>query len=492
MCFFYFANFLFFFSVLRFRGFKDETVLGSEVNSLQLEKKNSNMTSMPPELASQINKIIGDKVNANFMERDQLLMDLIQGVDQLNLLAEGKITNSAAYPRNLIKDSQSQSTSTSNEEADRRKLEELLDTPHAVHAIRGGWWSVDLRRKKGELKVFRERGVARGADCIGVGKSIKTSRRGHAVKYNRKFSRDMPASATGEQGKYACDIRMSLDTFCCIFHSSCPEFNLIDAFQRGRVKATLFGEGDMTGNDIVQNLENYFLSKIRGGEVDALIDTRIKNHTDGNDVRKAISDIFFNVIGTNLERIGFWTVVTERIRCKVMFEIKDFTELRSRRNLKVNNISEIVRIRRFRRSGKGVLGVSIEDIMNPKTPPSNLVKREADLEVITKYNNSIKGRRRRRAAEEQTLKLRKQEVEEVCWVVLTGFDPERTKDVMQGLHEKAGMSMDDAEWAIKFGVPYYLLKQENPDLSLQNGRRLVAALELAGCEVVLERQYDMV
>jgi hypothetical protein len=173
---------------------------------------------------------------------------------------------------------------------------------------------------------------------------------------------------------------------------------LIDAFQRGRVKATLFGEGDMTGNDIVQNLENYFLSKIRGGEVDALIDTRIKNHTDGNDVRKAISDIFFNVIGTNLERIGFWTVVTERIRCKVMFEIKDFTELRSRRNLKVNNISEIVRIRRFRRSGKGVLGVSIEDIMNPKTPPSNLVKREADLEVITKYNNSIKGRRRRRAA----------------------------------------------------------------------------------------------
>jgi len=302
----------------------------------------------------------------------------------------------------------------------------------------------------------------------------------------------MPASATGEQGKYACDIRMSLDTFCCIFHSSCPEFNLIDAFQRGRVKATLFGEGDMTGNDIVQNLENYFLSKIRGGEVDALIDTRIKNHTDGNDVRKAISDIFFNVIGTNLERIGFWTVVTERIRCKVMFEIKDFTELRSRRNLKVNNISEIVRIRRFRRSGKGVLGVSIEDIMNPKTPPSNLVKREADLEVITKYNNSIKGRRRRRAAEEQTLKLRKQEVEEVCWVVLTGFDPERTKDVMQGLHEKAGMSMDDAEWAIKFGVPYYLLKQENPDLSLQNGRRLVAALELAGCEVVLERQYDMV
>ena len=226
--------------------------------------------------------------------------------------------------------------------------------------------------------------------------------------------------------------------------------------------------------------------------MDALIDTRIKNHTDGNDVRKAISDIFFNVIGTNLERIGFWTVVTERIRCKVMFEIKDFTELRSRRNLKVNNISEIVRIRRFRRSGKGVLGVSIEDIMNPKTPPSNLVKREADLEVITKYNNSIKGRRRRRAAEEQTLKLRKQEVEEVCWVVLTGFDPERTKDVMQGLHEKAGMSMDDAEWAIKFGVPYYLLKQENPDLSLQNGRRLVAALELAGCEVVLERQYDMV
>ena len=50
------------------------------------------------------------------------------------------------------------------------------------------------------------------------------------------------------------------------------------------------------------------------------------------------------------------------------------------------------------------------------------------------------------------------------------------------------MSVDDAEWALKWGVPYYLLRQDNPDLSLAEGRALKEALEAGGCEVLLERQ----
>ena len=136
--------------------------------------------------------------------------------------------------------------------------------------------------------------------------------------------------------------------------------------------------------------------------------------------------------------------------------------------MRVKNIGEIVRIRKMRRSGKGVLGmnvfyfvfftllfsnfisstlllfdifdssvllifngiinehfcwiftilmntgVSMDDIMNPKEIPSNLVKREADMEAIIKYNTSLKGRRRKRAREEQTMKLRKETIHEVC------------------------------------------------------------------------------
>ena len=152
------------------------------------------------------------------------------------------------------------------------------------------------------------------------------------------------------------------DTFCRIFHSECPEFNLIDAYQRGRVKVVLFGEGDMTGQDVIQNFERYFLMRIRGGQMDQIISTRIQKYKHVNDVKKAISDIFHTIIGTSLEKVGFWTVVTERIRCKIQFQIKDFTELKSRRNLKVNNIGSISRIRKFRRTGKGVLGVSNDDI----------------------------------------------------------------------------------------------------------------------------------
>ena len=89
--------------------------------------------------------------------------------------------------------------------------------------------------------------------------------------YNRKFKKELPTSQEGEEGKYICDIQMGLDTFCQIFHTRCPEYNLIDSFQRGRVKATLFGEGDMTGANIIQNLEHYFMPKIRGGPMDRMI-----------------------------------------------------------------------------------------------------------------------------------------------------------------------------------------------------------------------------
>ena len=471
-------------------------------------------------MEEQIQQVIQQKVSENFQERDQLLLDLVQGLDHLNELAE--LSNNTLGPPSLTKkkypkslkhttsppppppSSSSSSSSSSSKNtmtkrsiavARQRKLEEILDTPHSVHSIKGGWWNIDLRRKKGELKLFQERGVAKGSECISLGKKIKKSRVG-ITHYNRKFRKDLPKAAEGEEGKYTCDIRMSLDTFCSIFHSKCKEFNLIDAYSRGRVKCTLFGEGDMTGNDIITKFENYLLKKIRGGPVDRMIDskidTRINPKLNVDDVKKAITDIFVNIIGTELENVGFWTVVTERIRCNVQFQIKNCTTLISRRNSKVNNIGEISRIRNFRRSGKGVLGVSFDDIMNPKEIPLSIVKREADMEKISLYNNSLKGRRRKRAQDEQTMKLRKIHIEEVCCVVLIGFDPARRKDALIGLQQHTRMSEDDADWALKYGVPYYLLKQKKPEMSLDQGDLLVEQLEKCGCEVLLERQFDFV
>jgi len=455
---------------------------------------------MPPELASQINQIIEERVAENFKERDQLLLDLVQGLDSLNNLAEGNPPSpKTSYPKRLV-----QKTSDA---AGRRKLEELLDTPHAVHAIRGGWWNIDLRRHKGELKLYQERNVAKGSACIGTGKPIKKSREGAALKYNRKYHRDIPMSATGEEGKHVCDIRMSLDTFCRIFHTECPEFNLIDAYQRGRVTATLFGEGGMTANHVIVHFENYFLKKVRGGELDAIIDTRILRRgekvtvstaEDGNAVRRAISDIFHQIIGTKLENVGFWTIVTERVRCKVQFEIKNFTELRDRRKLQVSNVGEISRIRQFRRTGKGVLGIAMDDIMNPKEIPRYLVKREVDMEEIIAYNTSLKGRRRRRAKDEQSAKLRNmsaktagrplEKIEEQSWAVLIGFDEERKKEVVEGLQKFTRMSKEDILWALKWGVPYHLLNPDAPDMSISIGEKLKSDLEGTGCVILLERQ----
>jgi hypothetical protein len=448
------------------------------------------MDRISKSMEAQIQEVIQQKVTENFVARDQLLLDLVQGLDHLNELAIAStspksttlnIRSTKKYPKAL-------KNSTRSTTARQRKLEEILDTPHSVTAIKGGWWSINFRREKGELQEFQKRGVAKGIDAIAIGRTIKKSRQG-TQQYNRKFHKDLPQSASGEEGKGVCDLRMSLDTFCRIFHSSCPEYNLIDSFQRGRVKATLFGECGMTGASLIQHLEHYFLSKIRGGPIDRMIDTRIKK-MNGDDVRVAISDIFTKIIGQELEKVGLWTVVTDRIRCLCQFEIKDFTALVSRRNLKVNNIGEISRIRQFRRSGKGVLGISIDDIMNPREIPMNLVKREADMAVVTEYNNSLKARRRARAQEEQTMKLRKQEIKEICWVVLVGFEQERITEAIAGLQEFVGMTEDDAVWAIKYGVPYFLLKQKRPAMSIDAGENLVEQLVSTGCQVLLERQFD--
>ena len=135
-----------------------------------------------------------------------------------------------------------------------------------------------------------------------------------------------------------------------------------------------------------------------------------------------------------------------------------------------------------------MLGQTAREILNPKPVPTNLIKREADMEAIVAYNNSLKGRRRRVSQQNQTKILRHEEIEEVCWLVLTGFDASRKRQVARALMDHAKMSRQEAEWALKWGVPYYLLRQDDPDLTLGEGRALKEALEAGGCEVLLERQ----
>ena len=182
------------------------------------------------------------------------------------------------------------------------------------------------------------------------------------------------------------------------------------------------------------------------------------------DIHAALSEIFTEIVGDKLKSVGFWSVVTERVRCIVQFQIEDATILTPRRPLKVRNDSEIQRIRKFRRHG-GVLGQTAREILNPKPVPTNLIKREADMEAIVAYNNSLKGRRRRVSQQNQTKLLRHEEIEEVCWLVLTGFDASRKRQVARALMDHAKMSRQEAEWALKWGVPYYLLRQDDPDLT---------------------------
>ena len=88
------------------------------------------------------------------------------------------------------------------------------------------------------------------------------------------------------------------------------------------------------------------------------------------------------------------------------------------------------------------------------------------------------------------MKLRKQEIKEICWVVLVGFEQERITEAIAGLQEFVGMTEDDAVWAIKYGVPYFLLKQKRPAMSIDAGENLVEQLVSTGCQVLLERQFD--
>jgi hypothetical protein len=129
-----------------------------------------------------------------------------------------------------------------------------------------------------------------------------------------------------------------------------------------------------------------------------------------------------------------------------------------------------------------VLGISSDDIMNPKDIPLNLIKREVDMEEIIAYNTSLKGRRRRRAKDEQSMKLRNmsaktagrpfEKIEEQSWAVLIGFDSERKKEVVAGLRKFTGMCEENALWALKWGVPYHLLKPDAPDMSIPVGEKL--------------------
>lgn len=456
-------------------------------------------------VADAIDQLVTEKAPAAFAQRDKVLVDLVQGMEALQTMAEtcelvkpqeslsdgsesiAEERKLLTYPKSLVS-----SFSLKDSPQGRARLEQILDTPHAVSCHRGGWFSVNLRRKKGELSQFRRQGKAKGREAVTKGKVVNISRAGQTAKYRRQTHREVPRSAEGEEGKYVCDVRMALDAFCNIFHTSCPEHNLIDAFHRGRVQATFFGDGDQSAAEIVQNLEKYFLKKLRCGRIDNIIDGKIRiRHRHGTaskrNVPEALSEIFLEVVGDALESVGFWSVVTERVRCIVQFQIRDDTQLTPRHDFRVANDNSIQRIRKFRRQG-GVLGQTASEILSPKPIPTNLIKREADREAIMAYQNSLKGRRRRIAQANQTKRLRKEDITEVCWVVLTGFDPKRRRTVSSALQKHAKMTADDVEWALKWGVPYYLLRQDNPDLSLADGRALKDTLEEAGCTVIMERE----
>ena len=143
--------------------------------------------------AEAIDQLVADIAPAKFAQRSAVA-NLVQGLEALQTMAEtGQIVPSTAtssstatttppaasatatppvasktsplrYPVSLV------SPLSMTSPARRARREQILDTPHAVSCHRGGWFSINLRRKKGELAIFRERGEAKGRDAVSLGR----------------------------------------------------------------------------------------------------------------------------------------------------------------------------------------------------------------------------------------------------------------------------------------------------------------------------------
>ena len=415
------------------------------------------------DLRDAIDNLVSEMAPRAFRQRDNELIGLMQSVKIMQDLADGKVP-----AQKFLSDSSNEFLLTNDpaknyinlagkeREEFNQHRGEILNVPYSVQYKKAGWWSIDLRRKGGkEVALYRNRGKARGRDCISHGRLSKEAQEAHY-----------------------CDCSMTMDAFCQILHTKCPEFNLIDAYRRGRVKCTYFGEGYLTANSIISKLEKHFFKRLRGKKIDHILNGLAKDN-DESAVRNALSMIFETVVGDSLESVPFWLLITDQIRSIVQFHISAVTTLINRQPRRVDNDSELQRIRVFRQRE------DYDEVMNPAPPPKDIIKREHNKQLIDKYQNSLKGRRRRRALENQSKRLRKEKIIEVMDLVLVDYDRKRAEKLLVVLNEQAEMEQDDAQWALKHGIPYALVAT---DLPLDSGRRLKKLLENAGGVILAEFQ----
>ena len=74
-------------------------------------------------------------------------------------------------------------------------------------------------------------------------------------------------------------------------------------------------------------------------------------------------------------------------------------------------------------------------------------------------------------------------------LIMTDFDPRRKRALLRALNDKLGMSKEDALYGMKFSLPYFLLRA---DMRPDAGEAVKSALEEAGAQILVERQFNTI
>ena len=416
-------------------------------------------------LQNELGRICNEKISDAFVKRDELLLDLLQGMAALQTTAGIPLTGklkaggeTPAYPKRLV------NTARETGNARRKRHAELMNEPYVPIVRKSATWSVNLRPETSSplmvmMKLDPEMRCGPGTSNIYEGR-IKEK---HRLKDANETQRD--------RRLYIIKVKhgVFIDLLTVMRHGKkeFPKLPLPQALSEGKLKAeyTELNNEDFC-NTTVQ-IDKFLLQPLREHPKTPKLLRRIKR--EGS---KPLRDIFMDIVGNEfLKEARTWFRISGRVKCCVQFQFPPTTVLRRRAPPQVDadTFAATQRIKTFRKNNPCDNGVGIPFITYPSY---SVMKQDDAIVAAERSNESYEGRVYARMKRNATRRMRHEWIPKEWDLVLTGYDPSRKRVLMKKLKEWLRIDSKAAKYTLR------LCDQHGP----KEGKLLKADMGAKECE----------
>lgn len=425
---------------------------------------------MQAALQDELANICDKKITDAFVKRDELLLDMMQGLAALQTAAGTPLYpptleqagTRPEYPARLKGDGEASDQDQRSPrskfmlsvsprfredrkrytQARRTRHAELLNAPYLPTVRRGVVWSVN----------FYEKSYASLETMMKLEPDMRSGP-GNSNVYEGKVKEKNKLIDEGKSGRERrlFVIRLKVNIFAELLTQKTvmdkgrelvtPRLTLMMAMNEGKLKVeyTELNHQDMFYTAV--QIDKFLFEPLR---MDSSMTPLLKRlNTEGNAVLKTI---FEDVVGKGyLKNASHWFRMSKRIKCMVQFQFPTETTLKQRHKapMDLDTYTAVKRIKDFKT--KPWAG----DLFGFEYPPWSVMEQDDAIVAAERDNESYAGRVAKRMKRNATRRMRHEWIPKEWDLVLVGFDEQKRKSLKNALRKWLNKNDDEVEYILK-------------------------------------------